>query len=117
MRHVVGFAGEPACVDARIVDEIRHRLEKPLALDEQGEMMEYGDPVVITAGPFQDVNAIFDKRLSAAGRVRVLIQLLRQWTPLEMEGRALRKTGPPPPNASAARSKLLGSTYRATTAL
>ena len=91
MRHVVGFAGAPACVDARVVDAIRQRVEHPLALDEHGERMEYGDSVVITAGPFQDVDAIFDRRLSSAGRVRVLIQLLQQWTPVEMEARALRK--------------------------
>lgn len=91
MRHVVGFDDKPAFVDASIVDAIRQRLEKPLALDEQGGMLEHNDRVVITAGPFQDVDAIFDKRLSAAGRVRVLIQLLKRWTPVEMEARALRK--------------------------
>jgi transcriptional antiterminator RfaH len=117
MRHVVGFAGAPARVDARIIDAIRRRLEQPLALDEQGEMLEHNDRVVITDGPFQDVDAIFDKRLSAVGRVRVLIQMLQQLTAVELEARALRKTGQPPPAALAARSELPGSTSRATTAL
>src|SRR5215217_5131411 len=39
---------------------------------------EPGERVLITCGPFQYLEAIFDRRLSASGRCLVLLQLLNQ---------------------------------------
>ncbi|MBI4672651.1 MAG: hypothetical protein HY741_13415 [Chloroflexi bacterium] len=47
---------------------------------------------MITEGPLAEWAAVFDRRLSAAGRVRVLIQLLQRWTSVEMDAKMLRKT-------------------------
>lgn len=91
MRHVVAFGDIPARVDEGSILKIRQRLAQAQAIDEQGEMLESGDRVVITSGPFQDVEAVFDKKLSAAGRVRVLIDLLQRWTAVEMGADALRR--------------------------
>lgn len=92
MRHVVCFAEVPARIDDRVITAIRQRLDQPLALDERGEMLEHGDQVIIAAEPFQGVQAIFDRRLSSAGRVRVLIQMLRRWTAVEIEAKFLHKS-------------------------
>ncbi len=94
MRRVVCFSGAPAQVDESVVMQIRQRLTQAHALDAYGEILEPGDRVVITEGPFQNINAIFDKRLSAAGRVRVLIDLMQRWTGLELEATAVRKRQP-----------------------
>lgn len=93
MRHVVCFGGVPARVDESVILRIRQHLAQEHALDERGEMLEPGDRVVITAEPFRgvEVEAIFDRRLSAAGRVRVLVRLLERWTALEIEAEALRR--------------------------
>ncbi len=91
MRRVVCFAGVPARVDESAVLRIREYLSTCPLLDEHGEVLKPGDRVVITDGPFESVDAVFDRRLSAAGRVRVLIRLMQRWTALELEANALRK--------------------------
>ncbi len=93
MRHVVEFGGVPSHVDESVIARIRERLARSGAVDDSGEMLEEGDRVVITSGPLQDIEAVFDKRLSSAGRVRVLVQLLRRWTTIDLEASALRKAG------------------------
>ena len=75
--YVVGYGGQPCPVPDELVLSIRERLarsqgRKPL-LD-----FSPGDRVVITSGPFRDVEAVFDGHLSAAGRARVLIQILQR---------------------------------------
>jgi transcriptional antiterminator RfaH len=91
MRHVVMFGGLPARVENVIIDRIREHLQQPHAMDEQGEFLQTGDHVMITSGPLQDIEAVFDRRLSAAGRVRVLVQLLERWTACEIEATALHR--------------------------
>ncbi len=91
MRHLVMFGSTPATVDECVIARIRAHLAQPHAMDEHGELLQSGDRVVITAGPLRDIEAVFDKRLSAAGRVRVLVNLLQRWTPVEMETDALRR--------------------------
>jgi transcriptional antiterminator RfaH len=91
MRHVVMFGGLPAGVQDVVIDRIREHLQQPHAMDEQGEFLQSGDHVMITSGPLRDIEAVFDKRLSTAGRVRVLVQLLERWTTCEMEATGLRR--------------------------
>ena len=91
MRSVVFCDGKPAQVAENAIARIRERLSQSGALDAQGETLAQGDQVVITRGPFQNVDALFDQKLSAAGRVRVLIQLMQHWATVEMESNALRK--------------------------
>ncbi len=91
MRHVVMFGGLPARVEEAVVDRIREHLNQPHAMDEQGEFLQAGDHVMIMSGPLRDIEAVFDKRLSASGRVRVLVQLLERWTTCETEASALRR--------------------------
>ncbi len=94
LRHLVMFGNTPATVDECVIARIQEHLAQPHAMDEQGEFLQSGDRVVITEGPLRDIEAVFDKRLSASGRVRVLVDLLRRWTPVEMEADALRRVGP-----------------------
>jgi transcriptional antiterminator RfaH len=92
MRGVVMFGGVPARVDASVIATLRARLACVDVVDVLGEALNPGDRVVITSGPLADLEAVFDRRLSSDGRVRVLIRLLQRWTPVELEADALRRT-------------------------
>jgi transcriptional antiterminator RfaH len=99
MRGVVMFGGIPAKVDDGIIASLRARMAqvdpasgaRTIAMDGYGEILAAGDRVVITSGPLADFEAVFERRLSAAGRVRVLLQILQRWTAVEIEAAALRK--------------------------
>ena len=97
---VVMFGGVPARVDDSVIEALRARLARvdpatrssQAIVDDRGEIIEPGDRVAVKTGPLVEFQAVFDRRLSAAGRVRVLIHLLQQWTPVELEAAALEKT-------------------------
>jgi transcriptional antiterminator RfaH len=92
MRHLVMFGGVPAQVEPAAIANIRSHLSESHVLDTFGDLLAPGDRVVIDSGPLQDFQAVFDKRLSAAGRVRVLIYLLQRWTRVEVDAALVRKT-------------------------
>lgn len=91
VRGVVMFGGIPARVDDGIIARLKERLANVDVVDTLGDALNSGDRVVITQGPFADFEAVFDKRLSADGRVRVLLEFLRRTTPVEVDARVLRK--------------------------
>lgn len=91
MRCLVSFGNSPAPIQEHIVANIRDRLMQPQVLDARGDMLRPGDRVVITNGPFESVDAVFDKRLSPAGRVRVLIRLMQQWAALNLDANSIEK--------------------------
>jgi len=63
----------PAVVPDDVIDIIRNRLvEQPHGMTPE---LEHGDRVQIVSGPFRWMDAVFDRRLSAAGRVRILLEL------------------------------------------
>jgi transcriptional antiterminator RfaH len=92
MRGVVMFGGVPARVADPVIDALRERLARVDVVDVLGEALHSGDCVVITTGPLADLEALFDRRLSPEGRVRVLVRMLQRWTPVEIEADALRRT-------------------------
>ncbi len=98
-RRVVMIGDKPARVDDRLIEAIREKLARADVVDVQGEILNQGDRVVITSGPFKDVEAMFDRRLSPQGRVRVLISLIERMAPVEIDADAIRKTKklPSPP--------------------
>ncbi len=93
MRGVVMFGGVPAPVDDLLITRLRERLARADVVDAIGEVLEPGDRLVITTGPLENLDAVFDRRLSPVGRVRVLVQMLKRWTKVELDSDAVRKTG------------------------
>lgn len=83
LRCVVSFCGEPAIVDDAIIDFIRKRVSVPLG--SEPSRFKPGDYVRITQGPFRDLAAVFDGKLSASGRVRVLLTVLGQQARCEVD--------------------------------
>ena len=92
MRGIVMFGGVPARVDECVIATLRARLARVDVVDSLGEALNPGDRVVITSGPLADLEAVFARRRSPDGRVRILIRLLQRWTPVEIEADALRRT-------------------------
>jgi transcription antitermination factor NusG len=90
-RGVVMFGGIPARVNDNMVVALRARLASADVVDARGEVLKQGDRVVITSGPFADWEGLFHQRLSASGRVRILLHLLQRWMAVEMDADALRK--------------------------
>lgn len=74
---LVSFGSIPAPVPADMIEGIRQHVEM---LNRRGEYLlpnvKAGDPVEIRSGPFAGYHAIFDARLSASDRVRVLLKML-----------------------------------------
>src|SRR5205814_5512349 len=68
--YVLPRSGTPALVPEAVVDILRERIE---GLAQVHPMFQRGDRVVIEEGPFRWMEAVFDRRLSAAGRVRILL--------------------------------------------
>ena len=83
MRRIVSFGDQPAVVADQIVTLIRRRLDE---VEEVGYgRLTQGDRVRITAGPLRDLEAIFDRPLSAADRVRVLLDVMGRMTPADID--------------------------------
>jgi transcriptional antiterminator RfaH len=83
IRHIVSLGERPAVVADEIVELLRRRLE---GIEEMGYgNLKQGDRVRITSGPLRELEAIFDQPLSAADRVRVLLDVMGRMTPVEIE--------------------------------
>lgn len=90
--YVLNFCGQPWPVPDDLIFAIKERLAQSrgrLPLPE----FRPGDRLVVTRGPFADADAIFDCRLSAAGRVRVLIQMLHRLCRVDLHIDQLRQVG------------------------
>ena len=83
IRRIVGTGGQPAIVDDGIVEMVRQRLD---VIEEVGYgNLKQGDRVRIISGPLRDLEAVFDKPMSAANRVRILLDVVGRMTPVELD--------------------------------
>lgn len=90
--HLVSFGGEPAAIPDAAIEHIRRRVTE---VQKEGDFglgrFHPGDHVRITAGPFRDLDAVFDQPLSAKGRVRVLVEFLGRLASAEVDVETLEK--------------------------
>jgi transcription antitermination factor NusG len=85
MTSVVSFGGQPAVVPDGVIHWLRARLAQANGEDyHDGLPLVPNTPMRVVEGPLAGMEAIFDRRLSSAGRARVLIQLLGQLTTAEL---------------------------------
>lgn len=83
VRRIVSNGERPAIVADEVVELIRDRLKR---MDGQGFYdLGKGDRVRITSGPLRDLDAVFDRPLSAVDRVRVLLDVMGRMTPVEID--------------------------------
>jgi transcription antitermination factor NusG len=77
VNYFLGQRGVPTELPADFVSALRARLDLENSRDRLPRF-EPGERVLITNGPFQYLEAIFDRRLSASGRSLVLLQVLNR---------------------------------------
>lgn len=82
-----GADGAPASLDEAVVTSLRGRVR-------EGDVVvppafRSGDPVAIRTGPFAGLLAIIDRPCSAAGRVQILLDVLRRQTRVELPASAV----------------------------
>jgi transcriptional antiterminator RfaH len=84
LRCIVSVGGQPVPVPDEVVQEVRRRLAA-MAQIEPEELFREGDVVHVTRGPFEGLDAVFDRRLSAQGRVRVFLQWMSRQVTAELD--------------------------------
>lgn len=89
--YILNADGMPIAIDEEIVEHIRQRVEgeniRPAA------RFASGDSVVITAGPFRGLDAIFDRAVTPQGRCLVLLKMLGQMSRVQVSVDQLAKAG------------------------
>ena len=74
---MVSFGGQPAIVPDEIVEWLKDRLARVDLQDyHEGLPLRPGDRLRVTTGPLQDMEVIYDRRLSSQGRALVLVEML-----------------------------------------
>ncbi len=92
LRHIVRFGGKVAWVPDEVIARIKERLAQ---LEQtgyfEGGRFKRGERVRIGVGPLEGLEAIFDRTVSATGRVRILLDILGRLTACEVESDWLEK--------------------------
>ena len=90
MMYVVGFDGSPQAVPDEVIQGLQVRLANPRGFHvDHG--FRAGDRLVVIDGPMRGLDAIFDRNQSAAGRVRVFLQIVQRMTPTDLHATQLRR--------------------------
>jgi transcriptional antiterminator RfaH len=97
MPHAIGlvtFGGEPSTVPDNLILAIQRRVDEISAAGgEVFDGLKKGDKVLISYGPFEGYEAIFDTRLPGSERVRVLLDLLsnKRQVPIELNASSIQQ--------------------------
>ena len=93
----VSFDGEPASIPNTMMQSLRQKIDqavmdKPTAPRDQ---FHAGDAVLITSGPFEGYEAIFDTHLDGKKRARVMLQFFQnRQTQVDLSSSAIRLMTP-----------------------
>jgi transcriptional antiterminator RfaH len=102
LRRIVAFDHQPVTLPDEVINIIRRRLgELEVTGGWPGHTFKPGDPVRITAGPFRNMVAIFDRPTSSSERVQALLHILGQASRVQLATTDLEKASgqvelPPP---------------------
>jgi transcriptional antiterminator RfaH len=98
---VVAFDGHPAPISDAVINYLRDRAAAVVSAGGPALLnIQPGDPVRIVAGPFNDLDAIFDAALDGRARVRVLLDVLGRLSRVELPAAAIARV---PPGAAPSR--------------
>ena len=73
VKSIVGAGDIPSVVSERIIDQIRARMEGGV-IHIQPDRFTPGEEVSIKAGPFEGLDAVFEKELKGSERVSILLR-------------------------------------------
>ncbi len=83
VRKILGNGSVPVPIPEEAVHIIKERVNKNGVL-EQSLTFKKGDRIRIRSGPFRDLIGILEKPVSAAGRVRVLLEIMKRTVKAEL---------------------------------
>jgi len=83
VRKFIGFGALPCAVDDVVIDFLYARLGRE-GMVHRSPVFRTGDVVRIKHGPFEGLVGIIDRPICGRGRVRVLMELLRRQTRVEL---------------------------------
>lgn len=84
VRRILGDGERPIAVPDDFIETIRQRME-PLGFIRPGSNLACGARVRVKDGPFAGLEGIFERPTSRHGRVRVLLWVLGNRTPVELD--------------------------------
>jgi transcriptional antiterminator RfaH len=87
--------GNPALLPDVIIQAIRD-CERDRSSGSSGHAFRSGDRVMVKSGPFKWVDGLFDRQLSASGRVRILLELVHGTLALQIDAAQLDHAAAPP---------------------
>ncbi len=90
--YILSAEGKPIPVEDELVEEIKRRVNWHSDAHATHDLAP-GDRVAVAAGPFRDVEAIFDREISPRGRCLVLLNILGRMTRVEVDAQYLVKVG------------------------
>jgi transcriptional antiterminator RfaH len=94
VRHLVSFEDRPARVPDAVVEALEARLapftKKVLA--ETEVLFSPGETVRILSGPLAGLEGIFQRGVSGSQRVQILLNMLGQWSRVDLDARQLVST-------------------------
>ena len=83
IRKFIGFGPSPCAVDDAVIDFLHARMGREGVVCVV-RTFKQGDVVRITHGPFEGLIGIIERPISGQGRVRVLMELLRRQTRVDV---------------------------------
>jgi len=90
---ILSFGDSPVIVDNAIIEMLKENLAERIRMEAEYGQFRPGERVRVIEGPFRGFEAVFDRRLSGSGRVKILIEFLRRTTPYIVEASWITKTG------------------------
>lgn len=84
LRKIVAFEGRPTPIPDEMVAHLRRRTGELLAAGPE-DPYKHGERVRVARGPFEGLDAVFDRTLSAEGRVRVLLDCMHRLMAAEID--------------------------------
>jgi DNA-binding response OmpR family regulator/transcription antitermination factor NusG len=85
--YILPHGGPPVALPDDLIEAIRTRAST------SERSLHKGDRVKIRRGPFQWLEAVFDRRSNPAGRVRILLEFVQRTVALDIDERDLRYAG------------------------
>jgi transcription antitermination factor NusG len=87
--YVLPRAGKPVLLPNAFIETIRLE-ERAHAAGVRSATFRRGDRVVVVAGPFKWAEGLFDRNLSPAGRVRILLDLVHGSAAIQISAASVR---------------------------
>jgi len=83
VNRILGNGSGPIPISGRVISTIKDRVGEDNLIRVEDEWKD-GDVIQVTSGPFKDLMGIFQKKMSAPGRVRILLSLIGVDVPVQI---------------------------------